>query len=109
MTTTPTDPDAFPPPDAAGRPLTVAQREAFVVDVIQCHADGLLRLARRHSLCADDAHDAYQRGLEIFLRHAHRLDPEHAPSWLRTVVNQRFDLAAGFGHPLGLLLGSWDA
>lgn len=69
-----------------GRRLTDADRDALVVDVIRLHADGLLRLARRHSLCADDAQDAYQRGLEIFLCHAYRLDPERAPSWLRTVV-----------------------
>ncbi len=34
----------------------------------------------------DDAQDAYQRGLEIFLRHAARLDPERASRWLHTVV-----------------------
>jgi DNA-directed RNA polymerase specialized sigma24 family protein len=66
--------------------LTREQLDAMVVSMVQAHADGLLRLARRHSLCPDDAHDAYQRGLEIFLRHAPRLDPERAPSWLRTVV-----------------------
>ncbi len=70
----------------AGRELTHDELELFVVDVVRLHADGLLRLARRHSLCADDAQDAYQRGLEIFLRHAARLDRERAPSWLRTVV-----------------------
>ena len=57
-----------------------------MVEVIGRHAEGLLRLARRHSLCASDAEDAYQRGLEIFLRHSSRLDPERAASWLRTVV-----------------------
>ena len=45
--------------------------EALVLRVIASDADSLLRLARRHSLCADDAQDAYQRGLEIFMRHAH--------------------------------------
>ncbi len=70
----------------SGERLTDAERDALVVDVIRLHADGLLRIARRHSLGAEDAQDAYQRGLEIFLRHAHRLDPEGAPSWLRTVV-----------------------
>ena len=60
--------------------------EELVVEVIGRDAEGLLRLARRHSLCASDAEDAYQRGLEIFLRHASRLDPERAASWLRTVV-----------------------
>ena len=72
-------------PPERGR-LTDAERDALVVEVIRLHADGLLRLARRHSLGNEDAQDAYQRGLEIFLRHAHRLDPEGAPSWLRTVV-----------------------
>ena len=72
-------------PPEGGR-LTDAERDALVVEVVRLHADGLLRLARRHSLCAEDAQDAYQRGLEIMLRHAHRLDPERAASWLRTVV-----------------------
>lgn len=60
--------------------------EDLVVEVVGRHAEGLLRLARRHSLCGSDAEDAYQRGLEIFLRHASRLDPDRAASWLRTVV-----------------------
>ena len=70
----------------AGRELTREQLDAMVVEMVRAHADGLLRLARRHSICADDANDAYQRGLEIYLRHAARLDPERAPRWLRTVV-----------------------
>ena len=69
-----------------GREATQAELDALVIDVVQQHAASLLRLARRHSLCADDAEDAYQRGLEIFIKHAPRLDPERAPSWLRTVV-----------------------
>ena len=78
------DTAAAEPP--AGRQLTREELERLVVETVRLHADGLLRLARRHSLCADDAQDAYQRGMEIFLRHAGRLDPERAPSWLRTVV-----------------------
>ena len=58
----------------------------LVVDVIREHAAGLLATARRYSLCADDAQDAYQRAVEIFLRRAHRLEREGAASWLRTVV-----------------------
>jgi RNA polymerase sigma factor (sigma-70 family) len=61
-------------------------RDELVLEVIHQHAPGLLRLARRHSLCADDAQDAYQRALEIFLRHADRLEEEGMVSWLRTVV-----------------------
>ncbi|HEU4978574.1 MAG TPA: sigma-70 family RNA polymerase sigma factor, partial [Solirubrobacteraceae bacterium] len=59
--------------------------EQLVLATIRDHAEPLLRVARRHSLCADDAFDAYQRALEIFLRNADRLDPERAPSWLYTV------------------------
>jgi RNA polymerase sigma factor (sigma-70 family) len=60
--------------------------EALVLELVGAHADSLLRVARRYSLCADDAHDAYQRGLEILMRHAARLDPERAAGWLHTVV-----------------------
>ncbi len=62
---------------------TAEEAERLVVATITAHAESLLRTARRHSLCADDA---YQRGLEIFLRHAARLDPERASRWLHTVV-----------------------
>jgi RNA polymerase sigma factor (sigma-70 family) len=60
--------------------------EALVLELVGTQADSLLRVARRYSLCADDAHDAYQRGLEILMRHAARLDPERAAGWLHTVV-----------------------
>jgi RNA polymerase sigma factor (sigma-70 family) len=50
------------------------------------NAASLLRIARRFSLCADDAQDAYQRAVEIFLRRADTVEPETAASWLRTVV-----------------------
>ena len=62
------------------------QAEQLVLDLIATHADSLLRTARRYSLCADDAQDAYQRGLEILVRHAHRLDSDRAGGWLHTVV-----------------------
>jgi RNA polymerase sigma factor (sigma-70 family) len=73
------------------RPALVVQRspeqaEQLVLDLIAAHADSLLRTARRYSLCADDAQDAYQRGLEILMRHAARLDADRAPGWLHTVV-----------------------
>jgi RNA polymerase sigma factor (sigma-70 family) len=62
------------------------QAEQLVLDLITAHADSLLRTARRYSLCADDAQDAYQRGLEILMRHAARLDADRASGWLHTVV-----------------------
>jgi RNA polymerase sigma factor (sigma-70 family) len=60
--------------------------ESLVLELVGSQADSLLRVARRYSLCPDDAHDAYQRGLEILIRHAPRLDPERAAGWLHTVV-----------------------
>jgi DNA-directed RNA polymerase specialized sigma24 family protein len=65
-----------------------AAADDLVVRTVQCHADSLLRLARRHSLCVDDAYDAYQRGLEIFLKHAPRLEAATAHQWLHTVVKR---------------------
>jgi len=59
---------------------------ALVLATIGEHAGTMLRVARRYSLCADDAHDAYQRGLEIFLRRADSVEPDTAAAWLRTVV-----------------------
>lgn len=46
----------------------------------------MLSVARRYSFCVDDAHDAWQRSLEILIRRAPTLDPETAAAWLRTVV-----------------------
>jgi RNA polymerase sigma factor (sigma-70 family) len=50
------------------------------------HAGELLRFARRFSHCADDAHDAYQRAVEILVRRM-RVDPPAQPlAWMRTVL-----------------------
>jgi DNA-directed RNA polymerase specialized sigma24 family protein len=56
--------------------------EELILRTIAAHAESLLRTARRHSLCADDAQDAYQRAIEIFMGHAQRLDAARAPGWL---------------------------
>jgi RNA polymerase sigma factor (sigma-70 family) len=58
----------------------------LVVRTVREHAPALMRTARRHSLCQDDAHDAYQRALEIFLRRAATLEPDSAVRWLHVVV-----------------------
>jgi RNA polymerase sigma factor (sigma-70 family) len=55
---------------------------------VAAHADSLLRTALRFSLCPDDAQDAYQRALEIFMGHAERLDPARAAGWLHVVVKR---------------------
>jgi len=67
------------------RAMSDGQARELVLRVVSQHADSLLRTARRHSLCADDAQDAYQRTMEIFVRRAATLDPERAYKWVHTV------------------------
>ncbi len=60
--------------------------ERLLLEVVQRHADELLRVARANSLCADDAHDAYQRSLEQFVRSGRRLERATAHKWLFVVL-----------------------
>jgi hypothetical protein len=46
----------------------------------------ILGVARRYSLCDNDAWDAIARGLAIALRHRARIRPETAAAWFATVV-----------------------
>ena len=50
------------------------------------HGAAVLRVANQFSLCHDDALDAYQRALEIYLRRMDTLDPATEGAWLRVVV-----------------------
>src|SRR3954451_23198710 len=54
--------------------------------VIAAHGRALLAVANRWSLCHDDALNAYQRALEIFLRRIDSVDPATEGAWLRVVV-----------------------
>ncbi|HEX5618118.1 MAG TPA: sigma-70 family RNA polymerase sigma factor [Solirubrobacteraceae bacterium] len=57
-----------------------------VAAVVQRHERMLLRVARQASLCHDDALDAYQRALEIFVRRVETVDPATEVAWLKVVV-----------------------
>jgi RNA polymerase sigma factor (sigma-70 family) len=57
-----------------------------IAAIVGGHGDLLLRVARGYSLCADDAHDAVQRALEIYMRRAESLDPATELAWLKVVV-----------------------
>jgi RNA polymerase sigma factor (sigma-70 family) len=50
------------------------------------HERALLRVARQSSLCHDDALDAYQRALEIFVRRVETVDPATEVAWLKVVI-----------------------
>jgi RNA polymerase sigma factor (sigma-70 family) len=60
--------------------------EARVAAILAAHGEALRRVARRYSASADDAEDALQRGLEIYLRRLARVDPATEASWLKVVV-----------------------
>jgi RNA polymerase sigma factor (sigma-70 family) len=63
-----------------------ASRKRAAVETYARHESALRRTARRYSLCADDAEDALQRGLEILLRKAPSEDPRELIKWTQTVV-----------------------
>ena len=60
--------------------------DARVANVVARHERSLMRVARHWSLCRDDALDAYQRALEIYVRRIDAVDPVTEISWLRVVV-----------------------
>jgi DNA-directed RNA polymerase specialized sigma24 family protein len=68
--------------DSQGGGTRKRAAEDLILRTIAAHADSLLRTARRHSICIDDAQDAYQRAIELFMSHAPRLDAARAPGWL---------------------------
>lgn len=63
-----------------------AARKRAAVETYAHNEATLRRIARRYSLCLDDAEDALQRGLEILLSKAPSDDPRQLIKWTQTVV-----------------------
>jgi RNA polymerase sigma factor (sigma-70 family) len=63
-----------------------AARKRAAVEMIARHEGDLRRTARRFSLDAGDAEDAYQRALEIALTKAPTTDPRELIRWTQTVT-----------------------
>ncbi|MGZ8667547.1 MAG: RNA polymerase sigma factor, partial [Solirubrobacterales bacterium] len=63
-----------------------AARKRAALELIKCHEQTLRRTARRYSLGADDAEDAYQRALVILLTKAPTVDPMQLIRWMQTVT-----------------------
>jgi RNA polymerase sigma factor (sigma-70 family) len=75
--------------EAVVEPAAVASeaaRKRAAVELIAKHERSLRRTARRYSICADDADDAYQRALEILLIKAPTDDVRELIRWMTTVV-----------------------
>ncbi len=67
-------------------PATDAARKRAAVEIVARHEAALKRTARRYSLDAEDAEDAYQRALEIVLTKAPTTDLRELIRWTQTVT-----------------------
>src|ERR671911_1080842 len=72
------------------RPKAVARARASAL--VRQHHHSLLRVAQHWSATPDDAQDAVQRALEIYMRRLDSLDPATELAWLRVVVIRTFVL-----------------
>ena len=63
-----------------------AARKRAAVEIVARHEATLRRTARRYSICAEDAEDAYQRALEILLLKAPTTDQRELIRWMQTVT-----------------------
>lgn len=80
-----------PPPLAparAERPRDRVAAHSLATEIARTHGDALLRAARRYAGDPDDAHDAYQRALELLLEHAATIDRAKALPWMHVVVRR---------------------
>jgi len=67
-------------------PVTEAVRKRVAVEMVARHEAVLRRTARRYSICAEDAEDAYQRALEILLLKAPQGSARELVRWMQTVT-----------------------
>jgi RNA polymerase sigma factor (sigma-70 family) len=67
-------------------PIAAAARKRVAVETFALNEAVLRRTAQRYSICADDADEALQRGLEILLNKAPSEDPRVLIRWTQTVV-----------------------
>jgi RNA polymerase sigma factor (sigma-70 family) len=71
---------------ARGADPDLPTRAELALELIVAHDRSFRRTARRHSMCADDAEDAYQRALEILLTKAPLDQPGRLAAWMHTVT-----------------------
>jgi RNA polymerase sigma factor (sigma-70 family) len=63
-------------------------RRRAAAGLIDSHDAVFRRTARRYSICADDAEDAYQRALEILLTKAPPIEGDALVRWMQTVTKR---------------------
>lgn len=64
------------------------ERKRAAAGLIETHDAVFRRTARRYSICADDAEDAYQRSLEILLTKAPPLEGDAIVRWMQVVTKR---------------------
>ena len=77
--------------ETASERATVGSAEArkdAALRLIDSHDSVFRRTARRYSICADDAEDAYQRALEILLTKAPPIDGDALVRWMQVVTKR---------------------
>ena len=72
--------------DDRGEPTEARKQTA--TRLIETHDAVFRRTARRYSICADDAEDAYQRSLEILLTKAPTLEGDAIVRWMQVVTKR---------------------
>jgi RNA polymerase sigma factor (sigma-70 family) len=61
-------------------------RIAAALELLASHGRSFLRTARRHSLCADDAEDAFAQAVEILLTKGPLDQPDRLAAWMHVVT-----------------------
>jgi RNA polymerase sigma factor (sigma-70 family) len=79
---------AIPDVAEAVKPPRDGERHEAAIALVASRGSQLRAIARRYSICADDADDAYQRSLEILLRKAPTTDEEALTRWMSTVIKR---------------------
>ena len=75
--------------DEAGEAVASPEsRRRAASALIESHDAVFRRTARRYSICADDAEDAYQRALEILLTKAPPIEGDALVRWMQTVTKR---------------------
>src|ERR671931_1578172 len=83
----------------AGR---VSETEARVAALLAAHGPALRRVARRWSLCEEDAEDAFQRSLEIYVRRLETVERATEAAWLKVVIrNEALAIRRTRGESVG--------
>ena len=80
--------DARPADQAEEAVASPESRRLAASALIETHDAVFRRTARRYSICADDAEDAYQRALEILLTKAPPIEGDNLVRWMQTVTKR---------------------